>query len=204
MLPIENIDQYHGLIFDLDGTLIDSMPIHVQAWQQVCNEHGFSIEESFIYDRGGKSSTNVVHDLQKAGFETGDVAAFVQRKVQLYRERIHEVPVFSSIEEILKQAKARGAKITIGTGTQRINAIDILKLRNLDTFVDFIVSADDVKHHKPHPETYLQASDLMKIPPAQCLVFEDGKPGIEAAANAKMDCVIVAQGKIIGFDKNSI
>lgn len=198
-----NFDQYMGLIFDLDGTLIDSMPFHVNAWKQVAREHGFEIDDSFIYDRGGKSSPNIVKDMQDAGHDTGDVGSFVKRKVQLYRERMNEVPVFALMEQILKTAKARGAQVTIGTGTQRINAVDILKLHNLDSFVDFVVSADDVKNHKPHPETYLTASELMGIPPEQCVVFEDGKPGIEAAAAAHMDCVIVDRGAIIGFNKNS-
>lgn len=198
-----NFDQYMGLIFDLDGTLIDSMPFHVNAWKQVAREHGFEIDDSFIYDRGGKSSPNIVKDMQNAGHDTGDVGSFVKRKVQLYRERMNEVPVFERMEQILKSAKARGAKVTIGTGTQRINAVDILKLHNLDSYVDFIVSADDVNNHKPHPETYLTASELMGVPPEQCVVFEDGKPGIEAAAAAHMDCVIVDRGNIIGFNSNS-
>lgn len=198
-----NFDKYSGLIFDLDGTLIDSMPFHVKAWKQVAQEHGFAIEDNFIYDRGGKSSPNIVRDMQSAGHDTGDISQFVQRKLQLYRERMAEVPVFELMEQILKTAKARGAKVTIGTGTQRINAVDILKLHNLDSYVDYIVSADDVAQHKPHPETYLTASELMGVPPEHCLVFEDGKPGIAAAAAAHMDCVIVDKGQIIGFNHNS-
>lgn len=198
-----NFDCYDGFIFDLDGTLIDSMPFHVNAWKQVANEHGFAIDDSFIYERGGKSSPNIVKDMQMAGHDTGEVSDFVKRKVQLYRERMDQVPVFTLMEQILKQAKARGAKITIGTGTQRINAEDILKLRNLEDFVDFIVSADDVTQHKPHPMTFLTASELMGVPPVKCVVFEDGLPGIKAAAAAHMDCVIVERGQIIDFQPNS-
>lgn len=194
-----NFDKYNGFIFDLDGTLIDSMPFHVKAWQQVCQEHGFSIEESFIYDRGGKSSLNIVRELQALGFGTQDEQEFVKRKVELYREKINEVPLFDEIAKILKQAKERGAKITIGTGTQRINALDILNIRNLEQYVDFIVSADDVTNHKPHPETYLVASKLMSLPAEQCVVFEDGKPGFAAAKAAHMDCVVVDRGQIIDF-----
>lgn len=191
--------KYKGFIFDLDGTLIDSMPFHVKAWQQVCQEHGFSIEDSFIYDRGGKSSLNIVRELKALGFDTGDEQAFVKRKVELYRERINDVPLFDEIAQILMQAKQRGAQITIGTGTQRINAVDILEIRKIERYVDFIVSADDVSQHKPHPETYLVASNLMELPAEKCVVFEDGKPGIAAAKAAHMDCVVVDRGQIIDF-----
>lgn len=199
----EDFDRYDGLIFDLDGTLINSMPYHIKAWKQTAQERGFSIEDDFIYQRGGFSSRNIVRDMRLAGHETGDVDSFVARKVELYRMNMPTVEVFPLLESILKRAKSRGAGIAVGTGTQRINAVDILKLRNLSEYVDFIVSADDVELHKPHPQTYLKACELMGISPEQCVVFEDGKPGIDAAEAARMDCVIVDNGRVLEFRENS-
>lgn len=194
-----NFDGYKGLIFDLDGTLIDSMPFHVRAWQQVCAEHHYSIQPSFIYDRGGMSSLNIVRELKSMGCDTGDEQAFVRRKVELYREHMAEVPLFESIVGILKRAKGQGAKITIGTGTQRINAVDIIKIHQLESYVDFIVSSDDVTKHKPDPQTYTVSLELMGLPAEQCVVFEDGKPGILAAKAAGIDCVVVDRGQQIDF-----
>ena len=156
-----DFERYSGLIFDLDGTLIDSMPVHVRAWQQVSREHGFSIEPQFIYDRGGFSSRNIVLDMKAMGNDVGVVEDFVKRKVELYRAHINEVPLFPQVFSILKNAKDRGAKVTIGTGTQRINVVDILAIHQISHLVDFIVSADDVTEHKPHPATYLKALSLM-------------------------------------------
>lgn len=193
--------RYQGFIFDLDGTLIDSMPYHIRAWQQVANEHGFSIPPEFIYDRGGFSSTNIVLDMQKEGNDVGNVAEFVERKVKLYRDHIQEVPLFPTVFKILKNAHDRGAKVAIGSGTQRKNVVDILALHNISHLVDFIVSADDVTAHKPDPMTYLVAMKQMGCTKDQCLVIEDGKPGIEAAAAAPMDCLIVDRGNFVQLNR---
>ena len=173
------------------------MPYHIRAWQQVSREHGYEIEPQFIYDRGGFSSTNIVLDMKKEGHDVGDVADFVQRKIQLYREHINEVPLFPKAFQILKDARARGAQVCIGTGTQRINVVDILKIHNIEDYIDYIVSSDDVQKHKPDPQTYLVCMDLMKLKPEECIVIEDGMPGIQAAAAAKIDCLVVDNDNFI-------
>ncbi len=198
-----DFERYSGLIFDLDGTLIDSMPVHVRAWQQVSREHGFSIEPQFIYDRGGFSSRNIVLDMKAMGNDVGVVEDFVKRKVELYRAHINEVPLFPQVFSILKNAKDRGAKVTIGTGTQRINVVDILAIHQISHLVDFIVSADDVTEHKPHPATYLKALSLMDIPADKCLVIEDGLPGIQAAKAAAIDCLVVDRDQFVQLNPSA-
>ncbi|MCK0526238.1 HAD-IA family hydrolase [Anaerobiospirillum sp. NML120449] len=192
---------YQGLIFDLDGTLIDSMPYHIQAWQQTAKEHGFSIEPEFICERGGFSSRNIVLAMADAGHDVGDVSEFVRRKVELYRSWINKVPLFPRAFDILKTARERGAKIGIGTGTQRINVVDILEIHNISDMIDFIVSADDVTRHKPDPQTYLELMEMMKLTAEKILVVEDGLPGIQAAAAASMDCLVVDNDKFIRLDR---
>lgn len=195
-----DLTRYRALVFDLDGTLIDSMPYHVRAWQQVAQEHdGFVLEPDFIYQRGGFSSPNIVRDLIAAGCKVPSVEAFVQRKVELYRAHMAEVPVFDQVLQILKEARARGAKIGIGTGTQRINAVDILKQHHLSEFIDVIVSGDDVQKHKPEPDTFLKALEQVNVAPNDALIVEDGLPGIQAAANGHLDCLVVDRGNLVRF-----
>lgn len=195
-----DLTRYRALVFDLDGTLIDSMPYHVRAWQQVAQEHdGFVLEPDFIYQRGGFSSPNIVRDLIAAGCKVPSVEAFVQRKVELYRAHMAEVPVFDQVLQILKEARARGAKIGIGTGTQRINAVDILKQHHLSEFIDVIVSGDDVQKHKPEPDTFLKALEQVNVAPQDALIVEDGLPGIQAAANGHLDCLVVDRGNLVRF-----
>ena len=195
-----DLTRYRALVFDLDGTLIDSMPYHVRAWQQVAQEHdGFVLEPDFIYQRGGFSSPNIVRDLIAAGCKVPSVEAFVQRKVELYRAHMAEVPVFDQVLQILKEARARGAKIGIGTGTQRINAVDILKQHHLSEFIDVIVSGDDVQKHKPEHDTFLTALEQVNVAPKDALIVEDGLPGIQAAANGHLDCLVVDRGNLVRF-----
>lgn len=200
-----NVDfsAYKGLIFDLDGTLIDSMPWHTKAWQQVCAEHGFTIDPNLIYKLGGMASRGIVLLFKEEGKNVGDVDEFVQRKIELYRANIDKVELFAPIVKILKDAKARGQKCAIGTGTQRINAEDIVKARNLTPLIDAIVSSDDVKNHKPNPDTFLKAAEMMGLKPSECLVFDDGPVGLAAAKAGHMDCVEVLNGECINFFKNS-
>lgn len=199
MTAFPNFDSYKGFIFDLDGTLINSMPLHVIAWKTVCQEHGFTIDPKLIYDMGGVSSRDVVVHLNKMGHETGDIDAFVKRKVELYREHIDEVKTFPSIEAILRQAFARGAKIAVGTGTQRINAEDIINKLNLKSVVSAIVSCNDVTKHKPFPDTFLKAAELLNLAPSECVVFEDGPLGVKAALAGGFDCVEVENGQFKHF-----
>lgn len=196
-----DFSKYSGFIFDLDGTLIDSMPYHIGAWQQVCREHGYEISADFIYERGGFSSRNIVLDIKKAGHDVGDVDAFVRRKIELYRHNLEKVPLFPKVYQIALDAKARGAKVCIGTGTQRINAQDSVRQHNMTDIVDLIVSSDDVQKHKPDPQTYIKCMEFMGLTPEQCLVIEDGIPGIKAAAAAHMDCLIVNNDEFVELVK---
>ena len=201
MLSVD-LNKYRGLIFDLDGTLLDSMPHHVRAWIQTAREHGFEIDPKLIYAWGGISSQDVVRRFIDMGYPAGDVDLFVKRKVELYREHINEVKLFAPIEKILKDAHDRGQLIAIASGTQRVNGEDTLRLHHLEKYVDALVCADDVTHHKPHPESFLTAASKLGLSNEDCLIFEDGKLGIEAALAGGFDCVEGQEGEMIKFYKS--
>ena len=186
-----NLEKYRGFIFDLDGTLIDSMPHHIRAWIAVGAEHGFKVNPDDIYAWGGISSLDVVDRLKKQGCNAGDPDAFVARKVALYREHINEVKLFQNVFSIMKGAHERGCKCAIASGTQRKNAIDTIAIHDLKAYVDALVTAEDVRKHKPDPETFLKAANQLELPPEECVVFEDGRLGIEAAIAGGFDCVEV-------------
>lgn len=191
------IYRYKGIIFDLDGTLTDSMPFHVRAWQQVAKEHGFEIKDEEIYRLGGSSSKDIAKFFKDRGENVGDIDEFVKRKIHVYTQNIDKVELFPKIADILVQAKKKGLKIAIGTGTRVPNATYILKLRGLYDYIDALVTADIVTCHKPHPETFLTAADKLGLKPCDCLVFEDGQLGVEAAKNGGFDCVLVDRDEIV-------
>ena len=191
------LEQYLGFIFDLDGTLIDSMPHHVRAWIAVGHEHDFEVNPADIYAWGGVSSLDVVLKLKAMGCSTGDPQEFVRRKVQLYREHLSEVELFDDVAAILKDAHNRGLKTAIASGTQRINGLDALRIHGLESFVDAMVCGDDVVNHKPHPETFLKAAQKLSLAPSQCVVFEDGPLGVQAALAGGFDCIEVKNGAFV-------
>ena len=183
-----------AVIFDLDGTLINSMPLHVLAWTTVYKERGYAINPQTIYDLGGMSSKDVVLYFNRHGLEINDVDAFVARKVEVYRSHFDKLHTFKPIENILRDGKAKGQLIGIGTGTQRVNVDTILNFLNLDKCVDVSVSANDVTRHKPFPDTFLKAAQLLKLQPCECIVLEDGPLGIKSALDGGFDCIEVENG----------
>lgn len=197
-----DLKAYKGLIFDLDGTLIDSMPWHVRAWKQVCHEHGFDIDPNIVYQLGGMASRNIAQKFKDEGKNVGSVDAFVQRKIDLYRENLSQIKLFEPVFALMQRAHAAGLKCAIGTGTQRINAEDIVEKLHLTPYVQAIVSSDDVSAHKPNPDTFLKAAELLGLQPEDCLVLDDGPVGLEAARRAKMDCVEVLNGTMVRLIHN--
>lgn len=168
------IKNYKGLIFDLDGTLINSMPYHALAWKQVAYEHGFDIDVNDIYAMGGSASRDIAAFYKNKGEPVGDIDEYVKRKIAIFQENIPKIEVFQKIFNELKEAKSLGIRIAIGTGTRTANATRILKEKDLFDYIDALVTADDVTRHKPNPDTFLVAAKRLELEPQDCLVFEDG------------------------------
>ena len=193
------IKNYKGLIFDLDGTLINSMPYHALAWKQVAYEHGFDIDVNDIYAMGGSASRDIAAFYQNKGEPVGDIDEYVKRKIAIYQENIPKIEVFQKIFNELKEAKSLGIRIAIGTGTRTANATRILKEKDLFDYIDALVTADDVTRHKPNPDTFLVAAKRLELEPQACLVFEDGQLGIKAALRGGFDCIEVKDNEMINY-----
>lgn len=193
------IKNYKGLIFDLDGTLINSMPYHALAWKQVAYEHGFDIDVNDIYAMGGSASRDIATFYKNKGEPVGDIDEYVKRKIAIFQENIPKIEVFQKIFNKLKEAKSLGIKIAIGTGTRTANATRILKEKGLFDYIDALVTADDVTRHKPNPDTFLVAAKRLELEPQDCLVFEDGQLGIKAALRGGFDCIEVKDNEMINY-----
>lgn len=193
------IKNYKGLIFDLDGTLINSMPYHALAWKQVAYEHGFDIDVNNIYAMGGSASRDIAAFYKNKGEPVGDIDEYVKRKIAIFQENIPKIEVFQKIFNELKEAKSLGIRIAIGTGTRTANATRILKEKDLFDYIDALVTADDVTRHKPNPDTFLVAAKRLELEPQDCLVFEDGQLGIKAALRGGFDCIEVKDNEMINY-----
>ena len=193
------IKNYKGLIFDLDGTLINSMSYHALAWKQVAYEHGFDIDVNDIYAMGGSASRDIAAFYKNKGEPVGDIDEYVKRKIAIFQENIPKIEVFQKIFNELKEAKSLGIRIAIGTGTRTANATRILKEKDLFDYIDALVTADDVTRHKPNPDTFLVAAKRLELEPQDCLVFEDGQLGIKAALRGGFDCIEVKDNEMINY-----
>lgn len=183
-------DHYKAFIFDLDGTLAHTMPVHYQACQTVCNKYGFDFPEDYFYAEAGKPTLEVFEALMIRLGKDLDGRVLGKEKEQVFLELIHKVKPLEMVASIARNHKGR-IPMAIGSGGQRISVDLTLKAIEMDGFFDAVVSCDDVSKFKPHPETFLEAARIIGVKAEDCVVFEDGDPGIKAAQAAGMQVVDV-------------
>ena len=180
-----------GLIFDLDGVIIDSMPLHQRAWQRYLEVTGIGSGDSLDFMHGQRNE-EIVRGLLGPGADLQTVMAHGAAKEQMYRnmlgERLGEHLV-AGIAEWLERAS--GAPIALATNAERANVDFILDGGGLRPYFDAIVDGSQVERPKPAPDVYLRAAELLEIPPRDCIVFEDSPVGVAAAAAAGMRVVRV-------------
>lgn len=183
-------ENYKAFIFDLDGTLADTMPVHYEACQIVCNELGFDFPEDYFYQEAGKPTLEVFRNLMKMLGKDIDGNQLGQAKEEKFLELIPTIKPLDIVAEVAKSHKGK-IPMAIGSGGQRHSVNLTLEVIGFDDFFDSVVSCDDVQNHKPHPDTFLKAANEMGVDPKDCVVFEDGDPGIDAAKAAGMMVVDV-------------
>lgn len=181
-----------AFIFDMDGTLVDTLPAHYEAWLQACSEFKVSFSMDYFQSLTGRPATELGKDLIRTFNMPVDPNDLVKQKEALVNEQLHKVKVFDPILEVIEKFHSR-IPMAVGTGARREMADRILETTKLQSFFDFVVTSDDVTNYKPHPETFIKSSDHFGVDRKNCLVFEDGHLGIEAAKTAGMMVIDVKQ-----------
>jgi beta-phosphoglucomutase-like phosphatase (HAD superfamily) len=183
-----------ALIFDIDGTIIDSMSYHGRSWPIMLARHGVGAEQHMplLARSAGRTGVELMRDIFGADLEHERAQALVDEKEAIYRAmfgpEFREVDGFTAFA---REAKAAGLKLALGTAGNPQNiefAVENLGMRG---FFDALVGAADVKRGKPEPDIFLEAARRMQVPPAHCVVFEDAPLGIEAARRAGMRAVAI-------------
>ncbi|MDP4224138.1 MAG: HAD-IA family hydrolase [Bacteroidota bacterium] len=176
-----------GLIFDLDGTLADTMPYHFEAWRKACLKYGAHIDTGFLRKNTGSPGWIIAREIIKDCGLDGSVTVeqIMEEKLEEYFRLQHLVKPIDPVTNIVK--KYFGVlPMAVGTGGHHEAVERTLEMTGLKKYFDIIVTANDVNAFKPHPETFLRCAELMKIDPEFIEVFEDGDQGIEAAEKAGM------------------
>lgn len=174
-----------ALIFDLDGTLSNSLPVHVATWNKIGEKYQFKFDPNIVHEMTGRPTIEFARHIVKRYKLTIAPEDIVKEKQTSFWDLAH---LLQPVEEILLIVKSYHGKLpmTVGTGASRKSAEVQLDALGLKKYFESIVSADDVTRHKPEPETFLKCAELMGVEPAKCQVFEDGDLGIAAAKKAGM------------------
>lgn len=191
-MVIEIDEDIRGLIFDIDGTLADTMPIHYQAWVNTAIDLDFHYPEKLFYELAGIPTTKIVPILNERLNINLDVENTVRIKEQYFLEKIHLVKPIEPVVEVVQRYYGI-LPMALGTGGRREMAKLTIDAIGLGKFFDVLVTAEDVEHHKPAPDTFLKCAELLGIDPIDCLVFEDGEPGIESAIRAGIPVIDIRQ-----------
>ena len=178
-----------ALIFDCDGTLADTMPIHYRAWARILAPRGIPFDEIRFYQLGGMPTGKIIRVLSN---ETGvpvanaEIDAMIHEKESIFLSLLHEVEPLAGIVGIAERFRGR-LPMAVASGGYRDVVRRTLDAIGIRDWFDAMVCAEDTANHKPEPDVFLEAAArLGKIPAEACVVFEDTDIGLEAARRAGM------------------
>jgi beta-phosphoglucomutase family hydrolase len=183
-----------AFIFDLDGTLADTMPVHFDVWQIVARRYGLTFSEERFYSLGGVPTPRIAAMLIEEAGLTLDPVAVAREKEQAYVEGLLSGALaVRPIEPVLAVARARRAEgpLAIASGSSRRLVTHTLDALGIADWFGAIVAAEDTARHKPDPDVFLEAARRLGVAPARCTVYEDTDLGLEAARRAGMTAVDV-------------
>jgi|SRR5579872_6601367 len=183
---------FRAYLFDCDGTIADSMPLHYRAWKQALAEWNCVYPEELFYAWGGKPVRKIIADLNAMHGLAMPVDPLAARKEALY---LAQLPQLKAIPPVMEHVLAQHGQIPLAvvSGSRRDSVTGSLTAIGILDKFDTLVCAEDYTHGKPAPDAFLLAAKRLNVEPSKCLVFEDTDLGIEAATAAGMASVRVPQ-----------
>ncbi|WP_461784864.1 HAD family hydrolase [Prosthecobacter sp.] len=183
---------FQAYIFDCDGTLVDSMPLHYIAWVESLKQHDapFEFTEEVFYAHAGIKEQDVVKILNAQYGTNIDPVSVDELKMEIFRKRIPEVQPVRPVAEFAKSLAGR-YPMAVASGSEEPTVRGCLEATGLIHLFETIITPKLVKHGKPAPDMFLLAAERMGIAPSECLVLEDGNSGLEAAKAAGMQAVFI-------------
>ena len=181
-----------ALIFDMDGVIVDSNPIHREAWRHYNRRFGLETTDLMIERMYGKRNDEIIREYFGSQLSDEEVIARGAAKEELYREMIAEKlesALVKGLNDVLQCAQNSGTPVGLATNAERANVDFVLYGAQLRSRFRAIVDGQQVERPKPYPDIYLETARLLGMRPADCIVFEDSFSGVEAARAAGMRVV---------------
>lgn len=189
------------VLFDMDGILFDTMPIHVSSWADTANHFGLVAKKEEFYLFEGMKGTQTIEELFIRQYNSKPSSEFVEQayEYKCASFRASDIPIrpIPGVSNLIRYMTSRGLKIGVVTGSTRNNAEERV-LKYFSEFIDskYIVTADDVTHGKPNPEPYLRGAELFNAAPDEVLVIENAPLGVRSSADAGLFTIAVTTGPI--------
>ncbi|CAN5406766.1 beta-phosphoglucomutase family hydrolase [soil metagenome] len=183
-----------AFLFDLNGTVIDDMRYHAEAWYDILTKdlNSTITRPEVKAQMYGKNDELLVRVFGEGYFTQEQMNHLSMEKERRYQQAyLPQLALIDGLQQFLEGAKQSGIKMAIGSAAIPFNIAFVLDNLQLNDFFPVLVSADDVVTSKPHPDTFLQCAAALNVSPADCIVFEDAPKGVEAAQNAGMQCVVL-------------
>jgi HAD superfamily hydrolase (TIGR01509 family) len=183
---------FEAVIFDCDGTLVDSMPAHFEAWCEALSIHGAGgiLKEDVFFAMGGRPTRDIVVDLNDEYNLRLDPEAVAFAKREAFLKRIHNITLIDEIAAFAESLRGK-MPLAVASGGSRMVVEKTLRAVGVSDWFDEVVTADDVTEGKPAPDIFLRAARLLGVVPARCLALDDAPAGILAAQRAGMQVIAV-------------
>ncbi|HUW20269.1 MAG TPA: HAD family phosphatase [Sedimentisphaerales bacterium] len=179
-----------GVIFDLDGVIIDTSEFHKKSWFDLAEKEGFEITSEFFYNTFGMQNYQIIPILAGQDVPPEEIERLSQWKEQRYRDLIDDKSILApGAKDLLADLKRRGFLLAIGSSAPRANLDFVLERIHVGHYFDAFVVGEDVKHGKPAPDTFVKAAEKLALPPDRCVVVEDAMAGVQAAKKAGMTVI---------------
>jgi beta-phosphoglucomutase len=183
----------HGVIWDMDGTLVDTAELHFEAWRIASEELGRAFTRADFAATFGRRNPEIMDYLFPKRFTAAEIDAIGERKEQLYRKAAADlgVTLLPGVQTLMEGLHRLGFRQAIGSSAPRANLDLILRLTGIERFLSAIVGMEDTTRGKPDPQVFLTAAARLDVPPRRCLVLEDAVAGVQAAKAGGMKCIAV-------------
>ncbi len=179
-----------ALIFDLDGTLADTMPLHFMAYKNILADYGIDFTPDLFTSLAGIPAVGTVEKLNEIFGKKMDAEEVGHNKEREYEKIMHKMKPVKPVIELVEKYHGK-MPMAVGTGGYKRLSWKTMHILGLEKYFNILVSSEDVARPKPFPDTFLRCAELMGVEPSVCEVFEDGAPGIQAAKSAGMMTTLV-------------